>query len=150
MKVILLKDVKNVGKKDQKVDVSDGYFTNFLAPKKLAVKVTEQSVKVLANQQRDAAIAEENAKNNALLLAEKLKTISIEFKAKVGKDGKMFGSISSKQIADELKSAFNIDVDKRKFVDKEPVNSIGFYKVKVELHKGVIGTINVHISEETK
>ncbi len=148
MKVILLQDVKKVGKKNQTVEVSDGFATNFLFPRKLAVQVTQKSREILANQQEEARINEENAKKAAQELAKNLEGIVVEFKAKTGKDGKMFGNISSKQIADELKAKHNIDVDKRKFVDKISLNMLGYYDVKVELHKGVIATIRVHISKE--
>lgn len=148
MKVILLQDVKKVGKKNQTVEVSDGFAMNFLFPRKLAVQVTQKSREILQNQQEEARINEENAKNAAIELGKKLENITVEFKAKTGKDGKMFGNISNKQIADELKAKYDIEIDKRKFVDKISLNTLGYYDVKVELHKGVIAKIRVHISKE--
>lgn len=148
MEVILLADVKGVGKKNQTVNVNDGYANNFLFPKKLAVKVSKTSVQILANQKENARIAEENAVKNAKLLAEKLQTVEVSFKMKVGKEGKPFGSISLKQIEDELKNKYSIEIDKRKFVDKGPLDSLGYYNLKIELHKGVFGFIKVHLEEE--
>ena len=104
MEVILLADVKNVGKKNQTVNVSDGYANNFLLKRHLAVPVSKKSVEILENQQENARIAEENAKKEAMALAERLKTITLEFSAKVGKDSKLFGSISLKQVEEEMKA----------------------------------------------
>ena len=147
MEVILLADVKNVGKKDQTVNVSDGFAHNFLFKRHLAVPVSKKSVEILGIQQENARIAEENKKNDALKLVETLKGITLELDAKVGKDSKLFGSISLKQIEEELKAKHNITIDKRKFIDKGPLDSLGFYKLKIELYKGVVGEIKVHIQE---
>ena len=150
MKVILLKDVKKLGKKDAIVDVSDGYASNYLFPNKLAVPVTNKSKEILSKQQEDARIAEENAKKAAQELAKKLENIEVLFATKVGKEGKMFGSISLKQIEEEMLNQHGIQIDKRKFIDKGPLDSLGIYRLKIELHKGVVGTIKVHIVEEGK
>lgn len=148
MEVILLKDVKGVGKKEQTVTVSDGYANNFLFPRKLAVKVSKKSVEILQNQQEDARIAEENAVKEAEELSEKLKDMLVTFKMKVGKEGKAFGSISLKQVEDEMLAKYKVNIDKRKFVDKGPLDSIGYYNLKIELHKGVFGIVKVCIEEE--
>ena len=147
MEVILLADVKNVGEKNQTVKVSDGYANNFLFKNKLAVPVSKKSVEILENQKENARIAEENAKKTAQQLAETLKDITLEFTAKVGKDSKLFGSISLKQVEEELKAKHNITIDKRKFIDKGPLDMLGTYALKIELYKGVVGVIKVHISE---
>ena len=147
MEVILLADVKNVGKKNQTVNVSDGYANNFLFKKHLAVPVSKKSVEILATQQENARIAEENKKKDAQKLVEILKGVTLEFDAKVGKDSKLFGSISLKQVEEELKAKHNIEIDKRKFIDKGPLDSLGFYKLKIELYKGVVGEVNIHIQE---
>ena len=147
MEVILLADVKNVGKKNQTVNVSDGYANNFLFKKKLAVPVSKRSVEILEEQKETARQADLKAKEDAQKLVEILKGITLEFEAKVGKDSKIFGSISLKQIEEELKSKHNITIDKRKFLDKGPLDMLGFYKLKIELYKGVIGEVNVHIVE---
>ena len=150
MKVILLKDVKKLGKKDAIIDVSDGYASNYLFPNKLAVPVTNKSKEILSKQQEDARIAEENAKKAAQDLAKKLENIEVLFKTKVGKEGKMFGSISLKQIEEEMLKQNGIQLDKRKFIDKGPLDSLGIYRLKIELHKGVVGIVKVHIVEEGK
>ncbi len=148
MEVILLADVKGVGKKNQTVNVSDGYANNFLFPKKLAVKVSKTSVGILAKQKEDARIAEENAIKNAKELTERLKTLEVSFKVKVGKEGRTFGSVSLKQIEEEYKNKYGIVIDKRKFIDKGPLDSLGYYNLKIELHKGIIGVVKVHLEEE--
>ena len=150
MEVILLADVKNVGKKNQTVNVSDGFANNFLFKKKLAVPVSKRSVEILEEQKENARLADQKAREDALKLVEVLKGITLEFVAKVGKDSKIFGSISLKQIEEELKAKHNISIDKRKFLDKGPLDMLGFYKLKIELYKGVIGEVNVHIVEERK
>ena len=150
MKVILLKDVKKLGKKDAIVNVSDGYAANYLFPNKLAVAVSDKSKEILAKQQEDARIAEENARKAASELAKQLESVEVLFTAKVGKDGKMFGSISLKQIEEAALSQLNIQIDKRKFIDKGPLDSLGIYRLRIELHKGVVGTVKVHIVEEGK
>lgn len=147
MDVILLCDVKKVGKKNQTVTVSDGFANNYLIKNRLAVPVSKKSVEILENQKENARIAEENARKDAENLKTKLADITIELDAKVGENGRLFGSISTKQIEEELNSKFGIKIDKRKFIDKGNLDSLGFYKLKIELYKGVIGEIKIHISE---
>jgi len=147
MKVILLKDVKGVGKKQEIVNVKDGYGANYLIPHGLAVMYSEKSLEILENQKADQAA--EVAKNiaNAKEIAAKLKDIILEFTANSGTGGRMFGTISSKQIAAELLSKYGIEIDKRKFVNKTTVDAFGYTKLQIELYKGVIGEINVHVTE---
>lgn len=150
MKVILLKDVKKVGKKDQTVEVSDGYAINFLIPNKLAVQVTKKSLEVLDNQKQIVLDNQTKAKADALEIAKQLESISIKIPMKSGKDGKLFGNVSLKRVEEELDSAHHIKIDKRKFVDKNSIDSLGFHKLSIELFKGVIGVVNVHVVEEEK
>ena len=147
MKVILLQDVKKVGKKGQTVEVSDGYAANFLFPRKLAVKETKKSVEILEQQNEDARVAKENAKAEALRIKEQLEKITLEMKLKAN-NGKVFGSISFKQVEEALKSQFNIVIDRRKIITKDPINQLGYSRLEIELFKGVIGIINVHVTEE--
>ncbi len=147
MKVILLQDVKKVGKKGETIEVTDGYATNFLLPRRLAVNATKRSVEILDKQKEDARILDEQNRKNAEELKEKLKAITLEFICKTGKDGKLFGSVSSKQVVEMLKSKYGISIDKRKFVDKETVNTLGITILKNELYKGVVAEIKVHVSE---
>ena len=146
MEVILLADVKNVGKKNQTVNVSDGYANNFLFKKKLAVPVSRKSVEILEEQKENARLNELRLKEEAEKVAEALKGVTLEFSAKVGKDSKLFGSVSLKQVEEELKAKHNIVIDKRKFIDKGPLDTLGTYNLRIELYKGVIGVIKVHIS----
>ena len=149
MKVILLADVKKLGKKDQIIEVSDGYAVNFLFPRRLAVQVTKKSVEVLDTQQEERKELAAKMKADAEELAKKLDTITLTFKVKTGREGKLFGAISLKQVAEEL-SKLGIEIDKRKFVDKGPLDELGFHHIGVELYKGVIGKVHVQIlGEET-
>ena len=150
MKVILLADVKKLGKKDQTIEVSDGYANNFLFPRHLAVQVTKKSVEVLENQQEERRENDAKAKAAAQELAKRLETISLTFKVKTGREGKLFGAVSLKQVAEELNKQFSIDIDKRKFLDKGPLDELGYHHLKVELYKGVVGQIHVHLEEEEK
>ena len=148
MKVILLADVKKLGKKDQTIEVSDGYAVNFLFPRHLAVQVTKKSVEVLENQQEQARENAAKMKAEAEVLAKKLETITLVFKMKTGREGKLFGAVSLKQVAEELNKQYGVDIDKRKFVDKGPLDELGFYHLGVELYKGVIGKVHVQIVGE--
>ena len=147
MRVILLQDVKKVGKKGQTVEVSDGYAANFLFPRKLAVKETKKSVEILEQQNEDARVAKENAKAEAIRIKEQLEKITLEMKLKAN-NGKVFGSISFKQVEEALKSQFNIVIDRRKIITKDPINQLGYSRLEIELFKGVIGIITVHVAEE--
>lgn len=147
MRVIMLKDVKGVGKANQILEVKDGYANNFLIPRGLAVLESKRSKEILAKQQEDKAKQDAADKASAVEIANKLKDITVEFSANAGKDGKMFGAISTKQIEEELKKTFNITIDKRKIISKIAVDRLGYTTLEVELYKGVIGTIRVHVSE---
>ena len=147
MKVILLSDVKKVGKKGAIIEVSDGYGANYLIPNKLAVKATKTSMEIKQKQDDTEAQHQEKLKQEAIELKGKVEKLTLELKAKTGKDGKMFGTISSKQIVEEYKKQFNIELDKRKFVDNNNISSLGYTKLKIELYKNVIATIIVHVSE---
>lgn len=152
MKIILLADVKGVGKKGMTVDAKDGFAKNFLIPRGLAVISTDSNQKILAKNNAEEDARQQALKKKAEELAKRLEHINVEFKAKVGSDGRMFGAISPKQIEEGLKAQWNIIIDKRKFIDKYPANALGYTRLKIELYKGsageVIGTVNVHISEE--
>lgn len=151
MKVILLADSR-LGKKGATVTVSDGYATNYLIPKGLALMSTSDAQKTLAKQNAAEEDRQKALKAEAEKVKVRLASINVEFTAKVGGDGKMFGAISPKQIEDGLEKQWGIVIDKRKFLDKYPANALGYTRLKIELYKGiageVIGTVNVHISEE--
>lgn len=152
MKIILLADVKGVGKKGMTVDAKDGFAKNFLIPRGLAVISTDSNQKILAKNNAEEDARQQALKKEAEELAKRLEHINVEFKAKVGSDGRMFGAISPKQIEEGLKAQWNIIIDKRKFIDKYPANALGYTRLKIELYKGsageVVGTVNVYISEE--
>lgn len=147
MKVILLSDVKKVGKKGQMVEVSDGYARNFLFARKLAVAASEGSVKVLKAEEAKEDARQAALKKEAEALKDELAKQEFVFKVKANKDGRVFNSISTKQIAELLKSK-GITIDKRKIIDNEPITSLGYSIIKVELYKGVIGSIKVKLEEE--
>lgn len=148
MKVILLKDVKGIGKKSEIVNVKDGYGANYLIPNKLAVMYSQKSQEILDEQKQAEADIIERMKAEARATSEKLKDIVLEFSAKGSGDGRMFGTISTKQIEQELKEKHNIVIDKRKFVSKEAVDHFGYSKLTIELYKGITGIITVHVSEK--
>lgn len=146
MKVILLKDVKNVGKKDQIVDVSDGYARNFLFRQNLAVVASTKSLDDLKENQNQEKARLEAIKAEAVELKKKMENITLTFSLKAGKEGKTFGSISTKQIGEALELA-GYKLDKRKILS-DPLASLGMHKVKIELHKDVTVTINCAVKEE--
>ena len=144
MKVILLQDVKKQGKKDEIINVSDGYANNFLIAKGLAVPYNEANKKQLERNIDKRAKAEEQLIEDMTLLKNKLEKTNIKFKVKTGKDGKMFGTITSKQICDELKNK-GFDIDKKKISCDHTIESLGTHIVDVELHKKVVAKININV-----
>lgn len=148
MKVILLKDVKGIGKKNEIVNVKDGYGANYLIPNRLAVMYSEKSQDILNQQKKAEADNIERMKLEAHEVSKKLESIVLEFTANGSGDGRMFGTISTKQIEQELKDKYKIVIDKRKFVDKQVVDHFGYTKLKIELYKGIFGTITVHVNEK--
>ena len=147
MKVILLKDVKNVGKKDQIKEVSDGYARNFLFANGLAVQYTRGSSEVLTKQIDARAEAEEKAVEDAKEKAKKLENAVLSFKLKVN-DGKAFGSITTKHIKDKLNGDYKIDIDRKRILLKDNITSLGQYVVKLDLHKGVVGKVTILVEAE--
>ena len=144
MKVILKSDVKKLGKKGDIVDVADGYGRNFLIARGLAVASTERSREILAEQKKEEALTEEKNRKAAEQKAKEMEKEMLVFTVNTGKDGKVFGSVSTKQIAEEL-SRRGYEIDKRKILDTQPIGSLGVTKVRIELHKGVIGVVNVQL-----
>lgn len=148
MKVILLKDVKGQGKKGDVVNVSAGYAQNYLFKNNLAKEATKGNLRALkAQQQRQEEQAAEE-KAAAEKLKNELSEITVELSAKAGDGGRLFGSITNKQIADELEKSYGHKVDRRNIELSEPIRSLGHTKVPVKLHPQVDGTINVHVSEQ--
>jgi len=148
MKIILLEDVKNVGKKGEILEVADGYARNFLIRNRLAVEATAQSKLILEQQKQQKLDQEKEDIKNAEALKLKLSELTLVFPVKTGENGKVFGSVSSKQIAEELLKKHKITIDKRKILDEGPFNTVGFYNVKIELHKQVIATIKIQLKAQ--
>jgi len=142
MKVILLEDVKKQGKKDQIIDVSDGYARNFLIKNGLAVPATSGNTKQLNRKLDDRKAQEEALIEEMKELAEVLKTKEVSIKVKTGEQDKVFGTVSSKQICEELKKQ-GINVDKKKILIDSPIDTLGTHIVKIQLHKKVEGEIKV-------
>lgn len=147
MKVILLQDVKSLGKKDEIVEVSDGYARNFVLPKKVGVEANAKNLNELKLKKahEDKVAAEKLAEAKAL--AEKMKDESITVSLKVGEGGKTFGSVSSKEIAEEMKKQLGYDIDKKKIVLKDSIKSVGTHIVDIKLHTKVTAQINVKVAE---
>lgn len=148
MEIILLKDVKGVGKKGESKNVSDGYANNFLIPRKLAVIKTEASLATLEKEKENYRLEQEELEKKANENKKILESKTFEFTAKTQKDGRMAGTISTKVIVERVKKDLNIELDKRKFVDKILVNAFGVTNLKIELFKGVVATLKIHVSEE--
>ena len=145
MKVILFEDVKSLGKKGEIVNVNDGYARNFILPKKLGLEATSKNLNDLKLQkQNDEKVAQEKL-DAAKALAEKIKEKSITVKIQAGVEGKVFGSISSKEIATEAKKQLNMDIDKKKIVIPDAIKSLGTYNVNIKLHKDVTATLAVKV-----
>ena len=137
MKVILMKDLEKIGQKGEIVEVKDGYARNFLLPKEYAVEATNKNLNRLKNKL--AAIQKQNEEElqAAQEIANKIESIQVDVKLKVGEGGKTFGSISTKEVADVLKSEFKLDVDRKKLQLENPIKSIGTHAVNVKLHPEV-------------
>ena len=143
MQVIFLKDLKGQGKKGEIKEVSDGYATNFLIKKGYAIKKTSGSLNKLNIEKEEEKKLDESLRKEALVNKEKLEKLAISFNAKAGKMDKMFGSISSKQIKEELdKLGYNID---KKNIKMESINSFGYHDVDIILYKEVVAKIKVHV-----
>ncbi|CAM4201182.1 50S ribosomal protein L9 [Lederbergia lenta] len=147
MKVIFLKDVKGRGKKGEVKDVAVGYAQNFLIKQGLAVEATPGNMKSLDNQKKKEQQAAAEEVTEAKQLKEKIESLTVELTAKSGEGGRLFGSITSKQIADELKKTHKIKVDKRKIVLDDAIRSLGVTKVPLKLHQDVTATVDVHVKE---
>lgn len=147
MRVILLSDVKKLGKKNDVVEVSDGYARNFLIARGLAVQETKTSKSILDKTKELEKENIEELRKEALALKDKIEVKEFIFKVKAGKEGKVFGSISTKQIVAKLEEE-GIKIDKRKIINSEPITTLGITNVKIELFKGVIASIKCHLIEE--
>lgn len=148
MKVILLKDVKGSGKAGDLVNVSDGYARNFLLPKKMARVADNQAMSELKSQKeaKEHRIQEEisNAKNTRKILEDK----SVDIFARAGENGKLFGSVTAKEISEEINKKFGVSIDKRKIKLKNDLKSYGTYEIEVKLYQGIIAAMKVSVKEQ--
>ena len=148
MKVILKADIKGVGKKDQVIEASDGYARNFLFPKKLAVEANNENMSKLKAKNQSVAYQKEQEKQEAERIAEKMSKILLKIKVKAGENGKIFGGVSSKEIADNLEKQYSIKIDKKKIDLKETIKTLGGITVNVKLFEGVVGKLKVDVISE--
>ncbi len=148
MKVILKENIKSIGKKDEIVNVSDGYARNYLFAKKLAVEANNENLSKLKSKKDSENYKKDIEKQEAKKVAEELEKIKLQFKVKQGENGKIFGGISSKEIAEKLEKQQKIKVDKKKIELRESIKTLGITKVSIKLYEGVIGTIKVEVLPE--
>ncbi|MBE6764834.1 MAG: 50S ribosomal protein L9 [Ruminococcaceae bacterium] len=148
MKVVLLQDVKGTGKKDEIVNVSDGYGRNFLLPRKLAKEANAQSINDIKNKERAEQYRIEQEKKAATELAKKLEGTTIKLFAKAGQSGKLFGSVTSKEIADEVSKLAGVQIDKRKITLDGDIKTFGTYQSEVKLYTGISAKFYVLVSEQ--
>ena len=145
MKVILKADIKGVGKKDEVINASDGYARNFLFPKNLAVEANAENMSKLKAQKDSTQFKKDTEKEEAKKLAEKLTKIMTRIEVKAGENGKIFGGVTSKEIAENLKKQYQIEVDKKKIILAETIKNLGILTVEIKLYEGVIGKLKVQI-----
>lgn len=145
MKVILKQDVKGLGKKEQMVEASDGYARNFLLPKGLAVEATSSNVNIMKTKKEAEAQKKDREVAQAKELAKKIKDITVTLKVKAGENGKLFGSITSKDVAEALKSQQKLDIDKKKLVMPDSLKAVGTFEVEVKLYPEINSKFTVKI-----
>ena len=145
MKVILLNDIKGVGKKDQIIEASDGYARNYLIPKKLAVEANNDNMNKLKAKQDSNKYKKDMERKEAEEIANKFKGIMLKVRVKAGENGKIFGGVTSKDIADGLKKDYNITIDKKKVMLNDTIKTLGTVVVDIKLFEGIIGKLKVDI-----
>ena len=145
MKVILKENIKGVGKKDEVINESDGYARNFLFPKNLAVEATPENMNKLNSQNEAKQYKKDVEKEKAKEIAKKLENITLQIKVQAGENGKIFGSVSSKEISESLEKQYKISIDKKKIELKEPIKILGTRTVEARLFEGVVGKIKLNV-----
>jgi len=148
MKVILKADIKGVGKKDEIINASDGYARNFLFPKNLAVEANADNMNKLKAKQDSAKFQKNQEKEEAIKISNKISAIELKIKVKAGENGKIYGGVSSKEIAESLQKQYAIKVDKKKIDLKETIKTLGKRTVEIKLFEGVIAKLKVDVSQE--
>lgn len=147
MKVILKQDIKGVGKKDQIINANDGYARNYLFPKNLAVPADKGNLNNLQSKKSSEEHRKELEKEAALETAKKIEGILLKLPVKSGENGKVFGSVTAKEIADSLEKQYNIKVDKKKINLQEPIKNLGTFNIEIKLYDGVITKLKLHVIE---
>lgn len=148
MQVVLLQDVAKLGKKGDIVNVAEGHARNFLFPRNLAAQASDSKLKELSTQKQTQAAKKKKQEDDAKELAGKINDLNVVLKTKVGEAGRLFGAISSKDIADGLKAQHGFDVDKKKIVLKDPIKTLGIHKIVIKIHPVAQAEINVQVVEE--
>ncbi|WAM33221.1 50S ribosomal protein L9 [Caldicellulosiruptor morganii] len=146
MKVVLLQDVKGLGKKDSIVEVNDGYARNYLIPRKLAAPLTEGLEKHIKEKKEAEQKKKEKELMQAKELAQKLEKSKLTIVARAGENGKLFGSITNKEIADEIKKQLGLEIDRKKIELEEPIKQIGSYDVSIRLYQGILAKLKVQVT----
>lgn len=147
MQVILKQDVKGQGKKGQMVNVSDGYARNYLLPKGLAEPATKENINILKGKQESLEYRKAKELEEANSIADRLKDIKVTLKAKAGANGKLFGSVTSKDVADALTNQHHIKLDKKKFVMPDGIKTLGETTIDVKIYTGVTGKLTVSVEQ---
>ena len=145
MKVILLSDIKGVGKKDEIINANDGYARNYLFPKKLAVEATAGNLANLKSKQESNQYRKDVQKEEAIKVASKLKDITLVIKVKAGENGKIFGGVTAKEISENLNAQYKIQIDKKKINLSETIKTLGTVNVDIKLYEGVAGKLKVQV-----
>lgn len=148
MKVILLQDIKNVGRKDEIINANDGYARNFLFPKKLALEATKDNLLKLQAKKDSQAHKKNLEIEEFKKQAEKINNIELTLKVKAGENGKIFGGVTAKEIAEELKKQYKMEIDKKKIVLKETIKNIGRFSVEVKFGEGINAKLALNIVAE--
>ncbi len=145
MKVILKADIKGVGKKDEVINASDGYARNYLFPRGLADEANNENMSKLKSRNESVAYKKETDRKNAQDLANKIEKIKLKMVVKAGENGKIFGGVTSKEIAEALKSEYKIEIDKKKIILNETIKNIGNFTVEIKLYEGVIAKLKLNV-----
>lgn len=145
MKVILLENIKGVGKKDEVINASDGYARNFLFPKNLALEATKDNMLKLQAKQQANQRKKDIEKEEAIKVASKMKELLLKIEVKSGENGKIFGGVTAKEIAENLQKQYQIAIDKKKINLKETIKNLGIYTVEIRLYEGVVGKLKIQV-----
>lgn len=145
MKVILLDNIKGVGKKDQIINAADGYARNYLLPKKLAVEANNENMSKLKAKEDSNKYKKDLEKQEAEAIAKKLKDIVLTITVKAGDNGKIFGGVTSKEISEELNKQYKIAIDKKKITMQQTIKTLGVFNVEIKIFEGVIGKLKVEV-----